>query len=465
MKRFFFGGLAIFCVASASAALLDKPRITDLSVVQESGRRVSITFKIAAAPAVVTVDILTNALADASGSWGSVGGGNLTAALSGDVGRLLPNGDETRTIVWRPRVSLPARSFERGMAKAVVTAWSAEEPPTFMVVDLTNEVNRFTYYADKASLPGGIGDRAYKTTKILFRRIPAAGVTWKMGSPTSEGQRGDSEDLHDVTLTEDYYMAVYETTMKQFGIVQAYYNSHKAASDPEWLWYYVNNYENSGYDAETKEVCPYNTASYFKLRGKDDALYNWPANGHDVAPNGFMGVLRAMTGGKLLFDLPTEAQWEFAARAGTTTEAYFGVAYNYAWNANTANLDANTWWWGNSDVAGDGSKKIPHPVGMKTANAFDLYDVLGNVLESCLDQYTAHLGVAEAVDPTGPKTGAENPRRVVRGGTAGVGSIDHYARWAIRSAYRLDMLQQDNPFWGESNHIWGFRICAPAVAK
>ena len=105
------------------------------------------------------------------------------------------------------------------------------------------------------------------------------------------------------------------------------------------------------------------------------------------------------------FRLPTEAEWEDAARAGTTGGTYNGTDQNTASTEPDPVLDPIAWWVGN---AGDN----PHPVGLKTPNPWGLDDVLGNVAEWCWDWY-GDLSGANVSDPTGPSTGTG---RVIRGG-------------------------------------------------
>ena len=116
------------------------------------------------------------------------------------------------------------------------------------------------------------------------------------------------------------------------------------------------------------------------------------------------------------FRLPTEAEWEYACRAGTQTEYSFGSNRNV--------LDQYAWHAGNSD-------NKTHPVGIKQANRFNLLDMLGNVWEWCSDRYSENYyaelsrqGVI-AVNPQGPRTGTE---RVVRGGSWGFDENFHSSR-------------------------------------
>ncbi len=116
----------------------------------------------------------------------------------------------------------------------------------------------------------------------------------------------------------------------------------------------------------------------------------------------FLDKLNAMSNPGLgKFQLPTEAQWEYACRAGSTTRHYFGQ--------DGSELDEYAWFNGNSDGG-------VHPVGQKKPNAWGLYDMHGNVFEHCQDWYDeGYYAVSPTDDPTGPATGRE---RVRRGGCA-----------------------------------------------
>ena len=127
------------------------------------------------------------------------------------------------------------------------------------------------------------------------------------------------------------------------------------------------------------------------IRGTSNGT-EWPSSSV-VDSSSFMGKLRART--ELDFDLPTEAQWEYACRAGTTTKYSYGNSVN-----------GNYMWYG-----GDGGNSfVANPVGSKSANPWGLYDMHGNVLELCLDWYGT---LAYGTDPKGSSSGS---KRVSRGG-------------------------------------------------
>jgi formylglycine-generating enzyme required for sulfatase activity len=281
----------------------------------------------------------------------------------------------------------------------------------YLVLDLpTGQVTTSTKPADLLT------NADYKTTKMVFRRIPAGIFT--MGSPEDElGRLADREFQHQVTLTEDFYIGVFEVT-------QAQYYQVMGGADP------------SSYKGDHR---PVEMVSWNTIRGG-----TWPsgAPGADT----FMDKLRTLTGAGHLFDLPTDAQWEYACRAGTTR------AYNdYTQNGGTGsdclttgsgqdtNLDPLAWYVYNAD-----SQSLEHQeVGTKQANAWGLYDMHGNVWEWTLDWYVADLGVDPVVDPVGGDMGSD---RVIRGG-----SWYDFARFC-RSADRIRSVPSNS-----SNSCLGFR--------
>jgi formylglycine-generating enzyme required for sulfatase activity len=123
--------------------------------------------------------------------------------------------------------------------------------------------------------------------------------------------------------------------------------------------------------------------------------------------------------GAATFRLPSEAQWEYAVRAGTTTRFYWGDDPSYSQVGDYA------WYWGNCS-----SQQYAHVIGQKLPNAWGLYDMSGNVWEWCQDWWSYGYTAGAVTDPSGPATGS---RRVDRGGSWGY--FDYVCRSASRLSY------------------------------
>jgi len=209
----------------------------------------------------------------------------------------------------------------------------------------------------------------YKTTKMVFRRIPHG--TFTMGSPSSElGRDSFNETQHQVTLTRDFYIGVFEVTQAQYMAVMG--------NNPS---YYTG-------DSRPAESVEWNTA-----RGG-----TWPSG--SPAASSFMGKLQTLTDG-YAFDLPTEAQWEYACRAGTTTALNSGK--NLISVATCSNMDEVGWYYYNS--FSDKHHEVGTKAGSYAANAWGLYDMHGNVSEYCLDWGGGGDYGGNQIDPVGPSTG------------------------------------------------------------
>ena len=305
----------------------------------------------------------------------------------------------------------------------------APEPAadTYLVIDLSSgseaTIFPFTY---RAAPPEGGWTEEYKTTKLVLRKIPAGAFT--MGSPGGELGRENNETKHHVTLSKDFYAGVFEVTQKQWELVMGAW--------PSW-------FSNPDY----RDSRPVEKVSYDDIRGSH-AGSGWPAN-NAVDADSFLGVLRAKTG--LTFDLPTEAQWEYACRAGTKTA--LNSKKNLTDEYECPNIDEVGRYWYNS--GSDGSSDADTSSGTNTVgsykpNHWGLYDMHGNVWELCLDWWLDSDYSAEAVtDPTGSASGRG---RVMRGGSR----ID--PAYGCRSAYRGIYAP-----WRQDSHI-GFRlVTAPAA--
>jgi formylglycine-generating enzyme required for sulfatase activity len=281
-----------------------------------------------------------------------------------------------------------------------------------------------TYYPNLAAIPGGVTSDIYKTVKILMRRIPKG--TFTMGSPTGELGRLDRETQHQVTLTKDFYIGVFEVTQKQWERVMGNW--------PSWF----NN-------VTYRDSRPVGEVSYYDIRENpnNSAISpNWPQSSQ-VHADSFVGKLRAKTGLATL-DLPTESQWEYACRAGTTTALNSG--YDLTGEGQDPRMDVLGRYWHNGGSGysqGCGPSAGTATAGSYLPNAWGLYDMHGNLWEWCLDWYETYH--APLVDPVGAASGS---RRASRGG-----SWDCYAGIS-RSAIRYGFLPADRDCYCG----YGFRL-------
>ena len=309
---------------------------------------------------------------------------------------------------------------------AVTNASPAVTEGDYLVVDLSGGPSASSYPVSYlAAVPGGGWTDEHKTTKLVLRRLPATAPDFTMGSPSGEMGRNTDETQHTVTLSQGFYVCVFEVTQKQWERVTGLWPSY---------------FDNASY----RDARPVEQVSYNAIRGSS-AGAGWPASGA-VDASSFLGLLRARTG--LAFDLPTEAQWEYACRAGTTTALNSG--YNLTSTGQDARMDAVGRYWYNGGSgytqSGDtsdtsvGSAKV----GSYLPNAWGLYDMHGNVWQWCLDWYGNYPGTVS--DPKGASSGSA---RVIRGG--GWYDYDNACRSANRTGYPPD---------GVNFHI-GFRVALP----
>lgn len=225
-------------------------------------------------------------------------------------------------------------------------------------------------------------------TDVDLKMVLIEPGTFVMGAPMPDHVsrfevKPEPTPPHEVTLTTPYYLSVYEITNAQFDAVMTdQYTRYGEKGDPNSPVHIVNW-------ADAIKFC--------------ERLNELPASKAD---------------GKV-YRLPTEAEWEYACRAGSTTNYCFGdekeKLHEYAWFIDR-------------EIKGE-SVREPQPVGMKKPNAWGLYDMHGNVAEFCLD-YFAEYPPGPVTDPQGPKDGYE---RVIRGGTFSESPI------RCRSANREEM--------------------------
>jgi formylglycine-generating enzyme required for sulfatase activity len=378
------------------------PQVTNVRMAQRAGTRmVDVLYDLAGEAAIVTLGIETNGVAIPDSA---------VTRLSGDVSVVIQPG--AHTITWNAGADWPEHAVTN--ARARVTAWSTNAPPQYCAVDVTGgpSTNSYPvyYYASAEAVPGGVTNDLYKTVHILMRQIPpTGGEGFMMGSPSNEtGRDGAREDWHDVVLTKDYYAGVYEVTQSQWQQVMG----------DVWSW--PAKWSNNDY----RLTRPVEQVSYYDIRentnNTDDAAVDWPAN-DAVTAGSFMGRLQTKTG-LAGFDLPTDAQWEYACRAGTTGALNDGTV-NLTNTTSDARLDALGRYQYNGGKVWDGTswddpatdcttENATAAVGSYAPNAWGLYDMHGNVWEWCLDWYADAM--SGGYDPKGAVSGS---RRVGRGGS------------------------------------------------
>jgi formylglycine-generating enzyme required for sulfatase activity len=230
-------------------------------------------------------------------------------------------------------------------------------------------------------------------------RIPAG--TFEMGSPSDEAGRDGDEARRRVTMSAGFFMGTHEVTQAEWTALMG--------SNPSFF---------KGDDLPVERVNWYEAAAYCNaLSAKEGLTPAYAIDGDAVTWNARANGYR----------LPTEAEWEYACRAGTAAPYYSGDR-----------PDDAGWYFNNS-----GNRT--HSVGQKTANDWGLYDTHGNVLEWCWDWY------GDGGGQTDPAGAADGTSRVLRGGSwiGGAGILRSANRCGLHPAYRfIDV---------------GFRVCRSSL--
>ena len=338
-------------------------------------------------------------------------------------------GDSDVTFLARPSGSLKIQSLpigcritikDLGISNSPKTQdeWIVTEIPVGSFLATFEALGKETTHALKIEsdlethlfvniLAGKVEDRTVRTVPladvegkpitipgILLELLPVPAGEFQMGSPASEEGRDDDETQHKITLSKPFWMGKYEVTRTQWQAVMG--------SNPSYF---------------TGDKLPVESVSWEDAMGFCKRVQAKEAAAGRL-PSGYA------------YTLPTEAQWEYTCRAGTTGP-YAG-----------ASLDTMGWY-------SDNSGNKTHDVGLKDANPWGFHDIHGNVWEWCYD-WSDVYPTGSITDPVGPSNGSD---RVFRGG-----SWNDYAR-VCRSAFRF----RSNP--DVRDRYLGFRLCLSPVKK
>jgi len=276
-----------------------------------------------------------------------------------------------------------------------------KKPWKSMVMTLVMSVALLsTNFAWAALGAGDIFDESVAGKSAGFQEIYAG--EFLMGSPAAQVSIDDDELQHKVLISQDFEMQVTEVTQLQWFLVMGY----------------IHEDRNLGCNGSNK------VRIYGKTICKNHPVthVNWSE------AQSFVDTLNEDQD-KFTYSLPTEAQWEYAARAGTNSNFPYYFGYNYEHDDGTWELQRHAWY---------GCTDNTHEVGQKRANPNGLHDVYGNVWEWTQGWYGKSYGLSSSqitsrlttsvVDPVGPTTGSY---RVARGGSWG----NNFAR-RLWSAYR-----------------------------
>ncbi len=248
--------------------------------------------------------------------------------------------------------------------------------------------------------PNAILGKAFTIRDLALEMLWCAPGTFTMGSPSNEGERSFDEEQHAVTLTEGYWLGKHEVTQAQWEeVMRSNPSNFKGANLPV-------------------EQVSWDDATMFcaKLTERERST--------GLLPEGYA------------YQLPTEAQWEYACRAGAKTAFSFGDSLS----SREANFDGNHPY---GDAEEGVSPEKTSAVGSYPANAWGFHDLHGNVWEWCQDWYGQYPN-GPVRDPVGPAVGS---RRVFRGGS-----------WFNVAQY----LRSANRYWREpycrTSSLLGFRL-------
>ena len=427
--------LAAAIAATSAFAVAPSVDSTSIATTNVPGS-VVVDYVLSGAPGIVTFEVRTNGVPLDIGYPSAVGA----------VNQLMQPGAYRFT--WAADVDWPGHLIADPSVEVVVKAAATNDPPDYMMIRLDSSSLPRKYYDKVEDVPGGITNHLYKSRVLAMRRIHAAGRAFRQGLMGAEPNRSTTNRGRFVTFSEDYYIGVYELTVRQYQLM--------VQDGTNWKTYCDAIRSGAG---ETVYAALLGTGEYDEARAVggptpqyyflgNSTAYIWPECDYAVLNTLAIHKIRTATGIPKMY-LPTSAQWEFACRAGTST-LFANNQTNIAglgW-CSTNNSEDPLW------VSG-----APHAVGMLTPNAWGLYDMHGNVQEWCRDCYASTRDMdangVPLVDPSGPASSSaytiNTLQMIVHGGSY----VDGSSVCASGNAIGLS--------WGNANRNNGYRLSCPVV--
>lgn len=414
------------------------PVVSNVTMAQDAQTgHIEIGYDLAGGPAIITAEISCD---------GKVVWDEGTRGVTGDVNRVVA-GDVRHTFVYRPSAG---NIGIKGDLSVVVSAWAPDDPPDYMTASLSaEEPSTVRFYATTNAFPGGLlGNRAYREWVLVMRRIHAKDVVWKMGSDASEvgGGNRDYQTQHSVTNKADYYIGVFPVTQSQYK-------------------YLLTTDGDCSFTVEGS-MRPWDLASLNAIRDNAvDTPGNWVKRWPDPPhADSWLGRARKLTG--VAFDIPSEAQWEFACRSGIYEPAI--------WNDGTPMLNTGA---ADPGMPGRTTDNQAEPgrrlttgradngtpvVGSYPPSRWGLYDMHGGVWEIVLDwidyqekNYQQFHGEVN-IDPEHPENtrGGQPGKYIVRKGGSWEASAPD-----CRAGARTMWIGPTKP----GNAAAGFRLTCPVT--
>ena len=323
-----------------------------------------------------------------------------------------------------------------------IKMYAGKRLPRYMRIDLSSGSESDSYPVAFSVTGPDVANNACRSTE-LWLRLVLPGEFW-MGSKAEELGRGENEDFHHVKISAPFYIGMFEVTQRQWELVMGGKPSHFVST-------------------ENSPLRPVENITYYDVRGQENP------SGDSLDSTCFLAKLRTRTKTQA-FDLPTEAQWEFACRAGTMTALYTGENITFVSACAAVNKVARNFANGWSDAAPDPLNEMygTAVVGSYIPNQLGLYDMIGNVWEFCRDgaNENEHLGFQEVVDPLCANYFYDNgggwgSHRTYRYYIARGGAYDSKAS-TCRAASRMEFCAAEtfNGITWRVSTICGFRVAA-----